>query len=403
MIKREPTIGASEDNGFHATGTWFKNLTGLRFFAAAAVVFVHTEQAKSLSGFSNIWKNKGIYELGDKAVTLFFVLSGFLITYLLLQEKKATKTVAVKQFYLRRILRIWPLYYLIVLLALFVLPAVNFFHWGDWSDYLHDHFINKCILFLLILPNVSQVIYPVIPFGNQLWSIGVEEQFYIFWPLIIKYLKNALPFLIGIIIGMPLLISFLFFASNHWLQAGTAAAGIVQFLKQFLSLTRIDCMALGGLAAYCLFLQKNKLLAVIFHPATQVINFIAIGLILYFGFYLPFVNNILHGLTFGILILNLAANKQSLISLEWKPLHFLGKISFGIYMYHPICIFLCMKLITSLNLDAGTALPGLALYLLTYACTILLAALSYKFFETPFLKLKPFFSRKASGLIKIPA
>jgi peptidoglycan/LPS O-acetylase OafA/YrhL len=67
---------------------WFKNLTGLRFIAAATVILDHTEQARGVFGYKNIWNLPGIYALGDKAVTLFFVLSGFLITYLLLKEKR---------------------------------------------------------------------------------------------------------------------------------------------------------------------------------------------------------------------------------------------------------------------------------------------------------------------------
>jgi hypothetical protein len=63
------------------------------------------------------------------------------------------------------------------ILALFILPAFSFFQWPQWSEYLQYDFGKKCLLFLFILPNVNQVIYPAIPFGNQLWSIGVEEHF----------------------------------------------------------------------------------------------------------------------------------------------------------------------------------------------------------------------------------
>jgi peptidoglycan/LPS O-acetylase OafA/YrhL len=319
---------------------WFKNLTGLRFIAAAMVIADHIEQARSLYGLNNIWKLKGIYALGDKAVTLFFVLSGFLITYLLLKEKSKTNTVSIKQFYIRRILRIWPLYYVIVCLALFILPQFSFFYWPEWSDYLHNSFGIKCLLFLFILPNVNQVIYPAIPFGNQLWSIGVEEQFYLFWPLIIKYVKHAAFFLVCIVIGMPIIVNTLYFISNNRIHDNASLLNTVNFLKQFLALTRIDCMAIGGLAAFCLFKQKKKLLDFIYHPFVQAINILLLLYILITGFYAPFVSNLMHGIVFSILILNLAANPKCLFSLEWKPLDYLGQISYGIYMYHPLCIFL---------------------------------------------------------------
>ncbi len=114
---------------------YFPGLNGLRFYAAFAVVITHIELIKSFQGYPTFWvENSGnnltlrsiiqkfVFELGSLGVYFFFVLSGFLITYLLLVEKAKTKTVAVKKFYVRRILRIWPLYYLIVILGFFVIP-----------------------------------------------------------------------------------------------------------------------------------------------------------------------------------------------------------------------------------------------------------------------------------------
>ena len=95
---------------------YFPNLNGIRFIAAFAVILHHLEQFKYLLGYKNNWENPIIHQIGPLGVILFFVLSGFLITYLLLVEEKQTKTISIKSFYMRRILRIWPLYYLIILL-----------------------------------------------------------------------------------------------------------------------------------------------------------------------------------------------------------------------------------------------------------------------------------------------
>ena len=377
---------------------WFKNLTGLRFIAAAMVIVDHTEQARGLFKFKNIWHLSAVYALGDKAVTLFFVLSGFLITYLLLKEKRNTQTISIKDFYIRRILRIWPLYYLIVILALFILPSFSFFQWPEWSEYLQYDFGKKCLLFLLILPNVNQVIYPAIPFGNQLWSIGVEEQFYLFWPLIIKYIKRGAVFLFCIVLGMPVLVNALYYISNHNIQMSNGLLNSINFLKQFLSLTRIDCMAIGGLAAYALFKEKKKILYFIFRPFVQIINFAILLYIVLTGFYVPVVSNLLHGIVFSILILNLAANPQSLINLEWKPLNYLGKISYGIYMYHPLCIFLSIKLLMALNMDLDNIGIWILLYFSVFSFSIFLSSISYKLMELPLLKLKPFFNRSIIAL-----
>src|SRR3954471_16382358 len=105
---------------------YFPNLNGLRFIAALLVIIHHTEQIKDLFGLNSHWKNYHIWILGKLGVTLFFVLSGFLITYLLLTEKKEFNTIFIKNFYIRRILRIWPLYYLVTILSFFVLPHISF-------------------------------------------------------------------------------------------------------------------------------------------------------------------------------------------------------------------------------------------------------------------------------------
>ena len=107
---------------------YFPNLNGVRFIAAFSVLIHHTEQIKYLMGLENIYGNYFIKNLGKLGVGLFFVLSGFLITYLLLSEKERRGDVSTKAFYIRRILRIWPLYFIIVILGFFVLA-------NDWKNY----------------------------------------------------------------------------------------------------------------------------------------------------------------------------------------------------------------------------------------------------------------------------
>src|SRR5918998_5183317 len=110
------------------TKVYFPGLNGLRFFAAMLVVFGHVELLKEYHGYSNIHSNLAVYELGRMGVTFFFVLSGFLISYLLFAEQKSAGTISIRKFYIRRVLRIWPLYFLIVILAFFVLPRLPFFN-----------------------------------------------------------------------------------------------------------------------------------------------------------------------------------------------------------------------------------------------------------------------------------
>ena len=113
-------------------GIFFKGLNELRAIAALAVVFHHIESYKSEDSLASVIHipqlSYFVSNLGNHGVHLFFVLSGFLITYLLFVEQERFGKINVKDFYIRRVLRIWPLYYLIVFLSFFIVPLLpNFF------------------------------------------------------------------------------------------------------------------------------------------------------------------------------------------------------------------------------------------------------------------------------------
>jgi hypothetical protein len=103
-------------------------------------------------------------------------------------------------------------------------------------------------------------------------------------------------------LGMPLLVNALYFISNDKISLNSGLLNSINFLKQFLSLTRIDCMAIGGLAAYALFNERRPLLSFIYKPIVQIINFAILLYILITGFYVPVISNMLHGILFSILI-----------------------------------------------------------------------------------------------------
>jgi len=159
---------------------YFPGLNGLRFIAAFVVVLDHIEQIKTWFGlppaaFLADWGNA----TGDYAVTLFFALSGFLITYLLLAEQRQTGTIHIRKFYLRRILRIWPLYYLLVLIGFAALPPLIA---GDYAGPRGPYTLTGLLIHLLFAPNLAPFLGVVVPGISHLWTIGVEEQFYLAWP-----------------------------------------------------------------------------------------------------------------------------------------------------------------------------------------------------------------------------
>ncbi|WP_339661482.1 acyltransferase [Croceibacter atlanticus] len=180
---------------------YFPNLNGLRFIAALLVIIHHIEQFKKIFGLENIYDQVPFVQIiGKLGVVLFFVLSGFLITYLLLIEEEVTSKIDVKKFYLRRLLRIWPLYYLIVVISFFVLPYISFLEVAPYTKQLFTSYNIKLLLFLFFLPNLALVLFSLVPFASQSWSVGVEEQFYLLWPLLMKNSKNKLRLLLGVIL-----------------------------------------------------------------------------------------------------------------------------------------------------------------------------------------------------------
>lgn len=144
---------------------YLKNLAGIRALAALLVVFHLLEQYKAKFGWGILWSNSFVRELGGNAVSIFFVLSGFLISYLLLAEKRKTGDVQLKKFYFRRILRIWPLYFLVLILG--ILANVYFFTWSSISGDLS--------YFILFIANVLLAQGIAVPFIAHFWSVCVEE------------------------------------------------------------------------------------------------------------------------------------------------------------------------------------------------------------------------------------
>lgn len=374
---------------------YFPGLNGLRFLAAFAVIITHVELLKNTLGYSNIWRNNFIFYLGGLGVYFFFVLSGFLITYLLLIEKNKTGTISVKNFYIRRILRIWPLYYLLMFLGFFIFPKIDFLQLPFFSNVFEQGYFFKLLSFIFILPNLALAVYHPVPHVGQLWSIGVEEQFYLLWPLVICYAKNILKTLTVIfclLVGLKSLVLFYgyFFPATEFYLS----------FKKFVAMSKFECMVLGGLGAYLLY-SKNYFLPFIFNKTSQIAAIISIPVLMNFtpdnflqdGFHL------LYSFLFLILILNVAQNKNSILKLENRFFYFLGKISYGIYMYHMFIVVFSIKIVALIfNVKQQFHFfENFIIYMASTGLTILISYLSYQFFEKKFIRLKMYFSKIISG------
>jgi len=388
---------------------YFKGLDSLRFFAALAVFFTHVELIKKFTGFGSHWidpeeritkftvfqsvLSKEIDPLSPLiayssalGVVFFFVLSGFLITYLLLKEKESHNTVHIGKFYLRRAFRIWPLYYLIFILGFFVLPYIDFFAVPGQDIFFYQNFWGNLLLYAFFMPNLAFSIYTTaVPNIGQSWSIGVEEQFYLLWPLLIRKSKNVLKSILwvaGVFIALKgiLLLAFPFFKFEA-----------LMVIKKFLAMSKIECMALGGLGAYILFNKKEELLRIIYKPFSQIMAVLVIPIFIYFTpTAFEDILHLLFSVSFLVIILNVAGNEKALLRFENRVLQYLGRISYGFYMFHVMCVVFTIHILDKyIGLDNDiTTSQHILLYGISFLLAVAVSSLSYHIFEKAFIRLK---------------
>lgn len=376
---------------------YFPNLNSIRFLASVLVIVHHAEMAKYWFGLPNLYNTSfvgGVF--GSLGLTAFFVLSGFLITYLLLVEHERTGKIAIKDFYIRRILRIWPVYYLVVIPSLFIFPHISFLDIQGFTEHMTEGFALKSVLYLSFLPNLAYVLYEHVSFASQAWSVGVEEQFYLMWPVVMHLAlmrKKVLNALLGVII-IYLAIKAVTFINYINAPDKIINERIWLFWDHF----SIDAMAMGGVSAYFLYYNKERALKILFNKYLQIALYIIIAVTTVKGWVLPWFNKEVHALIFAVLILNLAANKKTVLNFEYKALNYLGKITYGLYMYHNLVIIVVLKFIMLHGImDVSSVTGGILFHLIVFAITIPLSAISYEYFEKWFLKLKSRFAKVKSG------
>jgi peptidoglycan/LPS O-acetylase OafA/YrhL len=415
------------------TKTYFPGLNALRFFAAMAVMITHVEFTKKVmlhgdrfwlkidtwiqgNALSSIlregppqsihWISPFVTFGGYIGVIFFFVLSGFLITYLLLEEKRVSNTVEVKKFYMRRILRIWPLYYFLLILGFFVLHHIPLFEVISQEDEFFKHYWLNLVSYLFLLPNLSfAVVMEAVPNLGHLWSIGVEEQFYLLWPLLLKFSKKPMrtlwTFLIGVLafkIVSLIVIRVLFPGPPP--DPDLMIFSPVETFKRFVGSLKFEAMAIGGIGAGWVFYGRQQILRLLYHQSSQWLALAAIPAIvlltpvkLYSALYLLF------SIPFLVIILNVATNPACVYRLQGPVLNYLGKISYGIYMYHLICIAFVFHLL-DYWLHFPLRLEGwhsALLYVFSIPLTLGVSALSYHFLEYPFIRKKRTFTTVISG------
>ncbi|MBI3517791.1 MAG: acyltransferase [Bacteroidetes bacterium] len=370
---------------------YFNGLNGLRFFAALAVIVTHIELIKGSFGLKNHWNSPLFFNLGGLGVYFFFVLSGFLITYLLLAEKEKFGKISIKQFYIRRVFRIWPLYYFVLLLGFFVLPQFEAFKIGYLESSFEQHFYPNLILYIFILPNLAFSFYPAVPNIGQSWSIGVEEQFYIVWPIIIAKSKSILKTLLIIIVVLVFVKVVVLLLGSHFKDTAWYKP-----LKSFVAMSKFECMSIGGLGAYFLY-TNHSILKLVYNPIFFAISVVCSILLIYFT--PEKLQDGVH-LAYSVLFLQIilfVAKKSESTYFDNRVFNYLGKISYGMYMYHLMVIPLCIYMYVKYGKVNSSLIENCVVYGTVILLTILVSGISYHFFEQKFIKLKSNYSPIKSG------
>lgn len=365
----------------------FSLLDSFRFFAALIVLISHIEDFKKyLPVRKTFLSNQKIVNLGSAGVTFFFVLSGFLITFLLLSEHKKYGKISIPRFYIRRILRIWPLYFLIVLLSFFVLSKIHFFDIPGYDVSYAPYTAPIMAFYFLLLPQIPYIFYPAVPYANILWSIGVEELFYFFWPILCNSkinIKKASIFLILLWVILKLLI--IICDKKNILHHDTAIV-----LMELFERNRFYSFAIGATVAYLhhrnedqflMFLVKKKSFLVI---TFAILISVTMDIIKVRYLYL-FFNEIIS--VTAVLIIAKAIQRKGPATFPGSGvLEYFGKISYGIYCFHCIVIIAVLKVVGYGKLSGYPA--DIIIYFFSISITLVIAHFSYRYFEKYFIDKK---------------
>ena len=344
---------------------YYSNLNGVRGVAAIMIMVCHFFAYVTIEGK---WLQilASLASFGQTGVSLFFVLSGFLITRILLQAK--SKTNYFKTFFIRRALRILPLYYVFLLVFYYLFPYLT----GQKIVSLHETWYYYVYLQNLALTFNWNASGPL-----HYWTLAVEEHFYLLWPFVVYFIskENLKKVVFGILL-IAILVRF-----------GLILNDKVVYCFTF---SRFDALAIGGLLATLennLWLSsKRKSFFILISGASMLLLLLLWSM--YSGDQIEWIQvfkfSLLAVFYFSVLGFLLCINPSSWINrlLETSFLQTTGQISYGLYVFHPVAFILIIQFWMPANTNIGL------LFLLSFGLTYLLATLSFRFIEQPFLRLK---------------
>jgi peptidoglycan/LPS O-acetylase OafA/YrhL len=346
---------------------YYKELDGVRAMAAFMVMIFHFWYAPHLNLPPLLLK---MANFGRTGVSLFFVLSGFLITRILIATKESPNYFT--SFYVRRSLRIFPLYYLFLILIFIIIPLFSRTPISPFNLQVYNWVYLQNFAETFKWPHVGPV---------HLWSLAVEEHFYLFWPLLIYFLNVR-----RIAIASVLIIIMAFIVRYVMIDQG--------YEVYYFTFARIDELSMGSLLA---ILEIKKKLSDKNSARFLLLSVIvAIPTLVLWAFFNGSGNSILQVVKynllaftyFGIVAFVISARNSNLVKrfFRTKPMLFSGRISYGLYIYHGVCFVAIHELFPNTSLALR--------FIIGVVFSFLVATTSYYLVELNFLKLKRFFEYK---------
>jgi peptidoglycan/LPS O-acetylase OafA/YrhL len=366
---------------------YFKELNSLRFIGFIGIFFGHVFFSNSPEIInSKLYATLFSYGkiLGFISIDSFFVLSSFLITWKALEEIKFTSNFQFKNFLIRRSLRIWPLYFLIVFIGFLIeyLKSIYFLEPEKLPS------LWNFVLFILNY-NIIENGYNFLFFMVFMWSISVEEQFYVFWAITIKWFNKYLFGISFFIIFLSLVFRIYFINDSLSLNFHTASA--------------LGNFGIGALTAILAFKNPNFLnklqslnrKTILFFYSIIFIFFIKMPVLLEYDFFIV-IQRVLFSIFFSFIILEQTYCDQSIVKVSRiKYFNFFGKISYGLYCYHGIMITTVLQISGFLSESLLNSLILFPVFILV--STLLISHFSYRLYESKFLNFKSKFSFLSSN------
>ncbi len=347
---------------------YYHNLDGVRGIAALMVVIFHYFTYPNSNFLSDIVVYQKLTEFGQHGVSWFFVLSGFVITRILINTRGYNSYFW--QFYRNRVLRILPLYYLFLFI---------YYNYSFLIDASKTVSFDLQLPYYLYIQNIASLLKIPSSGPGHFWTLAVEEHFYLLWPLVVflvapKYLGKV------IFVGIAAVFVVKYFMLSNGLSIN------------YFTFTRIDQIMMGGYLAFLEWrgefddFNKNhlyKLIYLVLFVFSVSVTLYVLGDQPYVHFVKEMMKYFLLGIFFtcitGFLIVMKGDSFINRLMLH-RSLQYLGKISYGVYVWHVLVLIVLNKLLLFNNL--------LVDLFLVISVTLIVSHISYFYFESFFLKFK---------------